>query len=67
MPFNASGEAARPMAEFAAACKARGLWPFVHYNRTHVVPPIVTSPADLREGLARLDEALTVADGYVRS
>ena len=67
VPFNASGEAARPMAEFAAACKARGLWPFVHYNRTHVVPPIVTSPADLREGLARLDEALTVADGYVRS
>jgi taurine--2-oxoglutarate transaminase len=36
VPFNASGPSAKPMAELAAACKARGLWPFVHFNRTHV-------------------------------
>jgi taurine--2-oxoglutarate transaminase len=64
VPYNASGAAAAPMNEFAAACKARGLWPFVHFNRTHVVPPCVISEAELREGLAIIDEALDVADGY---
>ena len=65
VPYNATGAAAAPMTEFAAACKARGLWPFVHFNRTHVVPPCTTSVEEVREGLAILDEALTVADGYV--
>ena len=64
VPFNASGDNARPMNELAAACKARGLWPFIHFNRTHVVPPCTTTPAEVREGLAILDEALTVADSY---
>ena len=39
VPFNAAGAAAAPMDEFAAACKERGLWPFTHFNRIHVVPP----------------------------
>jgi taurine--2-oxoglutarate transaminase len=64
VPYNAAGPAAAPMNEFAAACKQRGLWPFVHFNRTHVVPPCTTSEADVREGLAILDEALEVADAY---
>ncbi len=64
VPFNAAGEAAAPMNAFAAACKERGLWPFVHFNRTHVVPPCTVSADELREGLAILDEALEVADGY---
>ena len=66
VPYNASGEAAAPMAAFGAACKERGLWPFVHFNRTHVVPPCVISDDDAREGLAILDDALSVADSYVR-
>ncbi|GAA3602921.1 aspartate aminotransferase family protein [Marihabitans asiaticum] len=65
VPYNASGEAAAPMGAFAAACKERGLWPFVHFNRTHVVPPCVIEEDDLRAGLDILDEALEVADGYV--
>ncbi len=64
VPFNASGPDAGPMAEFAAACKDRGLWPFVHFNRTHVVPPCTISAEEIREGIAILDEALKVADGY---
>jgi taurine---2-oxoglutarate transaminase len=63
VPFNAAGAAAQPMADFAAACKERGLWPFTHFNRTHVVPPCTTTADEVREGLAILDEALTVADG----
>ncbi|PZS18945.1 MAG: aspartate aminotransferase family protein [Pseudonocardiales bacterium] len=62
--FNAGGADAKPMSEFAAACRQRGLWPFVHFNRTHVVPPCTTSADEVREGIAILDEALEVADGY---
>jgi taurine---2-oxoglutarate transaminase len=64
VPFNASGPAAGPMNEFAAACKQRGLWPFTHFNRTHVVPPCTITADEARTGLAILDEALAVADAY---
>lgn len=64
VPFNASGADNAPMAEFANACKRRGLWPFVVANRLHVVPPLVIDEQDLRDGLAIIDEALDVADRY---
>jgi taurine---2-oxoglutarate transaminase len=64
VPFNAAGAAAAPMAELTAACKQRGLWPFVHFNRLHVVPPCTTSADEIREGIEILDEALEVADRY---
>ena len=64
VPFNAGGAAAAPMTEFMAACKERGLWPFVHFNRTHVVPPCTTTAEEVAEGIGILDEALTVADRY---
>jgi taurine--2-oxoglutarate transaminase len=64
VPFNATGVDAAPMNEFAAACKSRGLFPFTHFNRTHVVPPCTVSEAELLEGVAILDEALEVADRY---
>ncbi len=65
VPYNAAGADAKPMADFAGACKQRGLWPFIHFNRTHVVPPCTTSDDEVREGLAIIDEALAVADQYV--
>jgi taurine---2-oxoglutarate transaminase len=64
VPYNAAGADAAPMAELTAECKKRGLWPFVHFNRTHVVPPCTTTAEEAREGLEILDEALTVADRY---
>jgi taurine--2-oxoglutarate transaminase len=64
VPFNAAGPSGKPMVDFAAACKARGLWPFVHFNRTHVVPPCTASVAEIEQGLAILDEALAVTDGF---
>ena len=64
VPYNAAGPAAAPMNELAAACKQRGLWPFTHFNRMHVVPPITTSYDEVREGLAIIDDALTVADAH---
>ncbi len=64
VPFNASGPADVPMAEFAGACKRRGLWPFIVANRLHVVPPLIIDEHDLQEGLSIIDEALHVADRY---
>ena len=64
VPFNATGADAKPMVELAAACKKRGLWPFVHFNRMHVVPPCTVSPDEVREGISIIDEALAVADQY---
>jgi taurine---2-oxoglutarate transaminase len=64
VPFNAGGPAAAPMAEILTACKARGLWPFTHFNRLHVVPPCTISPEQVKEGVAVLDEVLSIADGH---
>ena len=64
VPYNAAGAAAKPMVELANACKQRGLWPFTHFNRLHVVPPLTTSDDEMREGLAIIDEALAVADAH---
>ncbi|MEV7794937.1 aspartate aminotransferase family protein [Streptomyces sp. NPDC087512] len=64
VPYNATGQANTPMAAFAASAKAHGVWPFVNMNRTHVVPPCNISEAELKEGLAVLDTALSVADEY---
>ena len=65
VPYNATGADNRPMAEFAAACKDKGLWPFVHFNRVHIAPPLNIGEADLRTGLAIIDDALNVADRYL--
>ncbi|MFM8482343.1 MAG: aminotransferase class III-fold pyridoxal phosphate-dependent enzyme, partial [Actinomycetota bacterium] len=62
VPFNAAGEANAPMVELIGACKARNLWPFSHFNRIHVVPPLTTSDDEVRQGIAILDEVLSLAD-----
>lgn len=64
VPYNATGEANAAMAAFGAAAKKQGLWPFINMNRTHVVPPCNATEAELKEGLAALDTALSVADEY---
>ncbi|MFF3978631.1 aspartate aminotransferase family protein [Streptomyces sp. NPDC001828] len=64
VPYNATGADNAPMAAFGAACKKNGLWPFINMNRTHVVPPCNITEGEAKEGLAVLDEALTVADRY---
>jgi taurine--2-oxoglutarate transaminase len=64
VPYNAGGADAKPMLELAAACKERGLWPFTHFNRMHVVPPCTVTPDEVREGIAIIDEVLSIADSY---
>ena len=64
VPFNATGADAKPMGEILTAAKAKGLWPFAHFNRIHVTPPLTTSDAEIAEGLAIIDEVLDIADTY---
>ena len=52
------------MDELAAACKERGLWPFTHFNRIHVVPPCTITAASCARAWPILDEALDVADQH---
>jgi taurine--2-oxoglutarate transaminase len=60
-PYGGSSEATgRLMAE----CRARGLMPFINYNRMHVVPPCTISAEEAKEGLGILDEVFTVIDRY---
>jgi len=60
-PYGASSPA---MNAVLAECKSAGLLPFANFNRIHVCPPCNVSDAEIAEGLAILDAALTVADQH---
>ncbi len=53
------------MVEVLNACKSRGLWPFAHFNRIQMAPPLIVTEAEVSRALGILDEALEVADGFV--
>ncbi|WP_069167600.1 aspartate aminotransferase family protein [Nocardia altamirensis] len=63
-PLAPYGGTSQAMTEVAAECRAAGLLVFINFNRLHVVPPCVVSAAEAKEGLALLDQALTVADRH---
>lgn len=67
VPFNAAGADAAPMAAVVAACKKAGLWPFTHFNRVHVAPPLIIGEDELRRGLDILDAALDEADAALEA
>jgi len=52
------------MQQLVVECKNRGLMPFVHFNRMHVVPPCVVTEAEAKEGLAIIDQALSAIGSY---
>jgi taurine--2-oxoglutarate transaminase len=58
------GGTSAAMTDLLAECKARGLMPFINYNRLHVVPPCTISDTEAKEGLEILDAAFTVIDKY---
>src|SRR5436309_679749 len=62
VPFNASGEAAAPVARLAKAALERGLYLFVHWNVVMIAPPLTITREELDEGLAVLDDVLATAD-----
>lgn len=64
VPFNPTPEEYKPVTETVAACKEKGVWPFHHFNRIHIAPPLTISEEELIKGLEVIDEALAVADSY---
>jgi len=63
-PLAPYGGSSPAMGEVVAECKKRGLMPFSNFNRIHVVPPCNVSEAEVREGIAILDEALSTIGKY---
>ena len=64
VPFNASGEATAPVAHLAKAALERGLYLMTHWNVIMVVPPLTITRDEVDEGVAILDEALSIADEF---
>ena len=62
VPFNASGDAAAPIARLTKAAMERGLYLFVHWNVIMIAPPLTITREELDEGLGILDEVLAIAD-----
>ncbi|WP_225726394.1 MULTISPECIES: aspartate aminotransferase family protein [unclassified Nocardia] len=60
-PYGGTGPA---MTEVTAAARRAGLLLFVNFNRIHVVPPCTIDEAEVKEGLAILDQVLTIADRH---
>ena len=65
VPFNGSGEAAKPVAALAKHALGKGLYLMTHWNVVMVCPPLTITREELDEGIAILDEALSVADEFV--
>jgi len=63
-PLAPYGGTSPAMNEFVTECKKRGLMPFANFNRTHVVPPCTITDAEAKDGLAILDEVLTITDKH---
>ena len=58
-PLAPYGGSSPAMNELMAACKKAGMIPFMNFNRIHICPPCNVTEAEVREGIAILDEALT--------
>jgi len=57
-PLAPYGGSSPAMNDVVAACKRRGLLPMVNFNRVHLVPPLNTAAAEVKEAIGILDEAL---------
>jgi len=63
-PLAPYGGSSPAMNEIVAASRAEQLLIFTNFNRIHVVPPCTITADEAREGLRRLDRALSVAGHY---
>jgi len=64
VPFNAGGEAAAPMARLGKAALERGLYLMTHWNVIMICPPLTITREELDEGIAILDDVLSIADEH---
>ena len=65
VPFNAKGEAAKPMTEITKFAMDNGLYLSTFSNIIRITPPLNISEDDLKLGVDILDQALAIADKQV--
>ncbi|HEY1762382.1 MAG TPA: aspartate aminotransferase family protein [Acidimicrobiales bacterium] len=63
-PLAPYGGSSPAINEILAACRGENLLIFNNFHRLHVVPPCTVTDDEARDGLARLDRALEVANKY---
>lgn len=63
-PLAPYGGTSKAMSELTTECFGAGLLPFTNFHRIHAVPPCTITDAEASEGMAALDQALTVADKH---
>jgi taurine--2-oxoglutarate transaminase len=54
-----------PMQKVAASLRQSGMSTFVRWNWIFNTPPLVINQAQIQEGLAMIDQALSIAEAYV--
>jgi taurine--2-oxoglutarate transaminase len=64
-PFNAKPEEMIVMNKVAAKIKELGMYTFVRWNYIFVAPPLCITKAQIDEGFAIIDEAISIADEYI--
>jgi taurine--2-oxoglutarate transaminase len=57
-PLAPYGGSSPEMAAIVNGCIAKGMVPFVNFNRIHIVPPLTASAYELSEGIGILDSVL---------
>src|SRR5579885_658862 len=67
VPFNGTGQAALPVASLMKRALEQGLYLMTHWNVVMCCPPLTITRDELDEGLAILDDALSVADEFTNS
>ncbi|TWV93970.1 aminotransferase class III-fold pyridoxal phosphate-dependent enzyme [Chitinophaga pinensis] len=65
VPFNARPEEMAVMNRVAARLKQLGMYAFVRWNYVFIAPPLSITRTQVDEGLAMIDDALSIADEYV--
>src|SRR5947199_543848 len=60
VPFNATGEAFAPGAQLMKAAMERGLYLMTHWNVIMICPPLTITRDELDEGVAILDDVLSL-------
>ncbi|MDE3025282.1 MAG: aminotransferase class III-fold pyridoxal phosphate-dependent enzyme [Acidobacteriota bacterium] len=64
VPFNAGGDAMKPVAQVMKRALDQGLYLMSHWNVVMCCPPLTITRDELDEALAILDDALTAADEH---
>jgi taurine--2-oxoglutarate transaminase len=65
VPWNAKGDEMERMQPVTRHLRQQGVYAFVKWNTIYACPPLCITPDEVDEGLAALDSALEITDGFV--